>query len=67
MSFHVGAIIVFTMLAPIRKARPKEKEWPISRRLSVMALIAFLLDNTSFMYLISAFMMPIKMTNIANI
>ena len=67
MSLQVGAKMVFKMLAPIRKARPRENAWPISRRLSFSASKAFLPIKASFIYIIRDLIIPIKITTIANI
>ena len=67
MSLQVGAKMVFRMLAPIRKARPRENAWPISKRLSFNASKAFLPNKASFIYIIRDLSIPIKITTIANI
>jgi hypothetical protein len=67
MSLQVGAKMVFRMLAPIRKARPRENAWPISSLLSFSDLKAFLPIKASFIYIIRDLIIPIKITTIANI
>jgi len=67
MSLQVGAKMVFRMLAPIRKARPRENAWPISRRLSFRASKALLPIKASFIYITRDLSIPIKITTIANI
>jgi len=67
MSLQVGAKMVFRMLAPIRKARPRENAWPISRRLSFSASKALLPIKASFIYITRDLSIPIKITTIANI
>lgn len=67
MSLQVGAKMVFRMLAPMRKARPRENAWPISRRLSFSASKAFLPNKASFIYIIRDLSIPINITTIAKI
>jgi hypothetical protein len=66
ISLQVGARIVLRMLAPIRKARPRENAWPISRRLSFRASKAFLSNKAYLIYIIRDLSIPIKITTIAN-
>jgi len=65
ISLHVGARVVFRMLAPIRKPSPREKECPSSMRLSWIAEWDSLPKRESCTKIIMAFTMPIKITIMA--
>ena len=65
MSFHVGAIVVFRMLAPMRKPRPRLKACPSSSLLSCIAARDFTPRSASFMYIERLFTMPTEITSIA--
>ena len=67
ISFQVGAKMVFKILAPIRKANPRENAWPISNLLSFRELKAFLPNKESFTYITSALSIPIKITIVVEI
>ncbi len=65
MSFHVGAIVVFRMLAPIRNPRPRLKACPSSSLLSCIAGADLIPRSASLMYIARLFTIPTEITIIA--